>query len=62
MVTLADDIIVLLVLVVRSIGFNDLSHPVNRARNAVSSNEVGEIPLKLSAWLLYSFKEYDLLV
>lgn len=45
LITLADDIIVLLVLVVRPVGFYDLSHSVNRAGHTIGSNEIGEIPL-----------------
>lgn len=44
LVTLLDDVHVLLVLVVGSVGLDDALDAVNGARNAVGGNELGEVP------------------
>ena len=50
LITLLYNIGILLVLVVRSVGFNDAlsSHPVNGTWNTFSCDELGQIPERVS--------------
>lgn len=50
LVTLAHDVLILLVLVIRPVRLDDAlaRHPVNGARNAASGDELGEIPGRVS--------------
>ena len=44
LITLLDDVVVLLILVVRSIRLDDAFDAIDRARDAVRRDELGEIP------------------
>ena len=43
-ITVLDHISVLLVLVIRSVGFNDAIDSVDRASNAIARDKLGQIP------------------